>query len=281
MKGNDMQEHLIRILNRFSMRRDLVHRLYLNLDTYEFRDDVSEEDKWGYYIEICKELKIKDRIVRSHGMDSKKASDKKIKGHNDETFFEQFDLVVQKGNNKTDLTLNGCSYASLKGGKKIQWGMHVINNLPERFQKLLSKWISTYQKNSLYLEKRSEYGKEIVNLLNNKETRKDFINYYFRKEENIPFLIVKGVYENIYYRINYVDLINVLVDNLEFYITKGKVKINARIEIGEKEKRSFFDIEPRTDKDNTILMHGLSERVIKVIKYYKIDVKEIYEQNSH
>jgi hypothetical protein len=65
----------------------------------------------------------------------------------------------------------------------------------------------------------------IFNLLDNKETRKDFINYYFRKEENIPFLIVKDVYEDIYYRINYVDLINVLVDNLEFYITKGKVKI--------------------------------------------------------
>jgi hypothetical protein len=69
-------------------------------------------------------------------------------------------------------------------------------------------------------------------------------------------------------------------NNLEFYTTKDKVKINARIEIGEKEKRTFFDIEPRTDKDNTILMHGLSERVIKIIKYYKIDVKEIYKQNS-
>jgi hypothetical protein len=182
---------------------------------------------------------------------------------------------------KTDLTLNGKSYASLKGGVKIQWGMHVINNLPKRFQNLFSKWISTYEKNSVYLEKRPEYAEEIVNLLDNKETRKDFINYYFRKEENIPFLIVKDVYEDIYYRVDYVDLINVLVNNLEFYITKGKVKINARIEIGEKQKRSFFDIEPRTDKDNTILMHGLSERVIKVIKYYKIDVKEIYKQNPN
>jgi hypothetical protein len=281
MKNNEMQKHLIGILSRFSMRKDLVHRLYVNLDTYEFRDDISEEDKWGYYIWVCKELKIKDRIMRSHGMNSEKASAKKIGGHNDETFFEQFGLEVQKGNNKTDLRLNGLPYASLKGGVKIQWGMHVINNLPKRFQNLFSKWISSYEKNSIYLEKRSEYAEEIVNLLDNKETRKDFINYYFRKEENIPFLIVKDVYEDIYYRIDYVDLINVLVDNLEFYITKGKVKINARIEIGEKQKRSFFDIEPRTDKDNTILMHGLSERVIKVIKYYKIDVKEIYKQNPH
>jgi hypothetical protein len=188
MENNNIQTHIVEILNRFSMRKDLVHRLYVNLDNYEFRDDISEEERWGYYIWVCKELKIKDRIMRSHGMDSKKASDKKIGGHNDETFFEQFKLKVQKGNNKTDLTLNGQSYASLKGGKKIQWGMHVINNLPKRFQNLFSKWISTYGKNSVYLKKRSEYAEEIVNLLKNKETRKDFINYYFRKEENIPFI---------------------------------------------------------------------------------------------
>jgi predicted ATPase len=213
-------------------------------------------------------------------MDSKKASAKKIKGHNDETFFERYNLKVQKGNDKTDLRLNGKSYASLKGGVKIQWGMHVINKLPERFQKLFSKWISTYGKNSLYLKERTEYANEIVNLLSNKETRKDLINYFFRKDENVPFLIVKDVKNGIYYRINYLDLINVLVDNLEFYITKDKVKINARIDIGEKQKRSFFDIEPRSDNNYPILMHGLSERVIKVIKYYNINVKETYKQDA-
>lgn len=281
MKDKEMQEHLIKILNRFSMRTDLVNELFIDVDEYTFRSDVSEEDMWSYYISVCKELKIRDRIIRSHGMDSGKASAKKIGGHNDETFFEQFGLEVQKGNNKTDLRLNGQPYASLKGGKKIQWGMHVINNLPVRFQKLFSKWISTYQKNSLYLEKRSEYANEIVNLLNDKSTRKDFINYYFRKDENIPFLIVKDVKNGIYNRIIYLDLINVLVDNLEFYITKDKVKINARIDIGEKQKRSFFDIEPRSDNNYPILMHGLSERVIKVIKYYSIDVKETYQQDTN
>mgnify|MGYP000915877902 CR=1 FL=1 len=44
--------------------------------------------------------KIKERMMRSHGMDNKKASAKKIKGHNYETFFERFNLMVQKGNNK-------------------------------------------------------------------------------------------------------------------------------------------------------------------------------------
>jgi hypothetical protein len=280
MKNIEMRTHLFHLLSPRPLSRYLLGT-EIDYHTYDFFTHIDEETTWNKYNWICKELKINNRIIRSHGMDSKKASAKKIKGHNDETFFEQFNLIVQKGNNKTDLTLNGKSYASLKGGVKIQWGMHVINNLPKRFQNLFSKWISTYEKNSVYLEKRPEYAKEIVNLLDNKETRKDFINYYFRKEENIPFLIVKDVYEDIYYRIDYVDLINVLVDNLEFYITKGKVKINARIEIGEKQKRSFFDIEPRTDKDNTILMHGLSERVIKVIKYYKIDVKKIYKQNPN
>jgi hypothetical protein len=252
----------------------------IDYHTYDFFAHIDEETMWNKYNWICKELKIKNRIIRSHGMDSKKASAKKIKGHNDETFFERYNLKVQKGNNKTDLRLNGKSYASLKGGVKIQWGMHVINKLPERFQKLFSKWISTYGKNSLYLKERTEYANEIVNLLSNKETRKDLINYYFRKDENVPFLIVKDVKNSIYYRIVYLDLINVLVNNLEFYITKDKVKINARIDIGEKQKRSFFDIEPRSDNNYPILMHGLSERVIKVIKYYNINVKETYKQDA-
>jgi len=280
MKNIEMRTHLFHILTSRPLSKYLLGTEIDN-DTYDFYQHIDEETQWEKYIWVCKELKIKDRIMRSHGMDSEKASAKKIGGHNDETFFEQFGLEVQKGNNKTDLRLNGLPYASLKGGVKIQWGMHVINKLPERFQKLFSKWISTYGKNSLYLKERTEYAKEIVNLLSNKETRKDLINYYFRKDENIPFLIVKDVKNSIYYRIVYFDLINVLVDNLEFYITKDKVKINARINIGEKQKRSFFDIEPRSDNNYPILMHGLSERVIKVIKYYKIDVKEIYKQNPH
>lgn len=279
MKNIEMRTHLFHLLSSRPLSRYLLGT-EIDYHTYDFFTHIDEETMWNKYNWICKELKIKNRIIRSHGMDSKKASDKKIKGHNDETFFERYNLKVQKGNNKTDLRLNGKSYASLKGGVKIQWGMHVINKLPERFQKLFSKWISTYGKNSLYLKERTEYANEIVNLLSNKETRKDLINYYFRKDENVPFLIVKDVKNGIYYRIVYLDLINVLVNNLEFYITKDKVKINARIDIGEKQKRSFFDIEPRSDNNYPILMHGLSERVIKVIKYYNINVKETYKQDA-
>ncbi len=272
-----MQEHLIKILSRFSMRRDLISRLFINSDTFEFRDDVSEEDKWGYYSFICKELKVKDRIIRTHGMDSGLASSKKVGGHNEEDFFKKFGLEVMSGTNKTDLLKEGESFASLKGGKKIQWGMHVIDQLPKRFIELFRDWILTYEKNSLYFNRRTEFAEKIIEKLNNKETLKDFLNYYFRKCENVPFLIVKDVKDGIYYRIDYLEFIDVLVDNIEFYTTKDKVKINAKIDIGEGKYRVIFEIEPRSDKDNAILMHGLSDRIIKMINYYKIDVKETYQ----
>jgi len=281
MKDKEMQEHLIQIFKRFSMRTDLISRLYVDLDSYIFRDDVSDEDRWGYYLWVCKELKIKDKIIRSHGMKSEMASSKKKGGHDDESFFKQFGYEVNLGTNKTDLLKDGESFASLKGGEKIQWGMHTIDQLPQRFINLFRDWISTYETNSLSLDRRKEFANEIINKLNDKETLEDLLNYYFRKCENVPYLIVKDVDSSIYYRIDYFEFIKVLVNNIEFYTTEDKVKINARINIGENKKRVIFEIEPRTDKGNSILMHGLSKRVINIIKHYKIDVKETYKQDTN
>ncbi len=276
MKDKEMQEHLIKILNRFSMRTDLVNELFIDVDGYIFREDVSTEERWMYYISVCKELKIKDRIIRSHGMDSKKASIKKTGGHSEENMFQKYGLEVQSGTNKTDLRKDGNPFASLKGGVKIQWGMHVITNLPKNLQELFNEWISTFQKNSLYY-KRLDFGNDIINRLEDKNLRRILINYYFRKNEDIPYLIVKDVDSGIYYRIEYTDLIETLVNNLEFYVTKDKVKVVGRMDLGDKTKMVIFEIEPRSDKDNYILMHGLSNRIIRIIKKYNIDVKETYE----
>ena len=280
MKNSDMQEDLIKNLNRFSMRKDLIHRLYVNLDTYEFRDDVTEEGRWGYYNWVCKELKIKDRITRSHGMGSELALSKKVGGHDDETFFERFGYVVQKGTNKTDLTLNGESFASLKGGAKIQYGMHVLSKLIERVQDLFRDWISTFENNFVSLEERRNYANIIIDKLNDRDERYYLLNYFLRKDENIPFLIVKDVSNGIYYRIKYDVLINILVDNIEFYTTKDKVKIVARINMGDKSE-VVFEFEPRTDKNNALLMHGQSKVIINVIKHYNINVEETYEQDTN
>lgn len=276
MINKEVQDHLIKILNTFSMRTDLINRLFIDRESYCFREDISEEDMWSYYILVCKELKISDRIIRSHGMDSAKASEKKIGGHNEERFFESFGFEVQSGTNKTDLRRNGVSFASLKGGKKIQWGMHVLNKLPERLQQLFGGWISTYEKNYVSFKERKEFADSIIHILDDKNERGYLINYFFRKSENVPFLIVKDVVENIYYRVDYEKLINVLIDNIDFYTTKDKVKIVSRIKIGEKSE-VLFEIEPRTDKNNAILMHGQSKAIINVIKYYKINVEETYQ----
>ena len=81
MKNNEMQQDLIRILNRYSMRRDLVNRLFVDVNSYEFRFDLSENDKWEYYIWVCKELGIRDRVMRSKGIDSDGGRKMKIEGH--------------------------------------------------------------------------------------------------------------------------------------------------------------------------------------------------------
>lgn len=275
-----MQQHLVKIFNRYSMRKDVINRLVVNINTFEFRDDVTEEGRWVYYNWVCKELKIKDRITRSHGMDSEKASSKKVGGHDEETFFERYGYVVQKGTNKTDLTYNGDPFASLKGGTKIQYGMHVLSKLPERLQELFRNWISTYENNFVSLEERKDFANIIINTLSNRDERYYFLNYYLRKNENIPFLIVKDVSNGIYYRIKYEDLINILVDNIEFYTTKEKVKIVARINMGDKSE-IVFELEPRTDKNNALLMHGQSKVIINVIKHYNINVEETYEQDTN
>jgi hypothetical protein len=276
----DLQEHLIKIFNRFSMRKDLVNRLIIDVNTHIFRDDVSEEERWNYYNRICKELKIKDKLIRSHGMKSDVASSKKIKGHNDESFFKNFGYQIQTGTKKTDLTLNGQSFASVKGGEKIQWGMHVINKLPENLKILFKDWISTYEKNFIYLENRIKYASIIIDTLSDKDKRYNLVNHFFRKNENIPFLIVKDVSDNIFYRINYEDLINVISENIKFYTTKNKVKIVSTININNKDE-ILFEIEPRTDKNNALLIHGQSKVIIKIIKHYNLDVKETYKQNTN
>jgi hypothetical protein len=276
MKSSEMQNHLIKIFKRFSMRKDLTNRLYIDLDTYQFKDNIPEEDMWDYYIWVCRELKISNRVMRSHGMDSVTASSKKVGGHDEEVLFEQFGYEVQKGTNKTDLRKDGESFGSLKGGVKIQWGMHVINKLPEKLQKLFGDWISTYGNNFVYLDNRKLSADEIIKQLDDPNERFYLLNYFFRKNENIPYLIVKDVKENIYYRIDYLTLINILVEHMEFYTTKDKVKIVSRINTGEKTE-VLFEIEPRADKNNALLMHGQSKVIINIIKHYKINVEETYQ----
>lgn len=63
------------------MRKDLVNRLFVDVESYELRSDVSDNDKWEYYIWVCRELKIKDRVMRSKGIDSNGGRKMKIEGH--------------------------------------------------------------------------------------------------------------------------------------------------------------------------------------------------------
>ena len=84
MKNNEMQSHLIEILKNFYLRSDLINDLIIDPNSFIFLSEISEEEIWSYYIWICKELKIKDRVMLSSGINSEDARKMKINGHKNE-----------------------------------------------------------------------------------------------------------------------------------------------------------------------------------------------------
>lgn len=56
-----MENHIVEMLNHYTMRTDLHHKLFINLDTFRFREDVSDKDKKWFYKFVCKELKQKTK----------------------------------------------------------------------------------------------------------------------------------------------------------------------------------------------------------------------------
>lgn len=96
MRNYEMHEHLIKILNRYSMRTDLINSLYLN-DDYSFKQNVTENEMWLYYVSVCKELNISNRIMRSKGIDSEGGKKMKIEGHINEDLVK-IDLLTNNNN---------------------------------------------------------------------------------------------------------------------------------------------------------------------------------------
>lgn len=282
-KDDEMLMHLMQILFKYSLRTDLVNKFLINPVTKLFHDDIDIEQKWTYYNYICKELQIKNKIIRSHGMDSDKASYKKKYGHESESFFLKYGLELNNGINKCDLNKNGKPYASVKSGHKIQWGMHNINKLPEEYFNLFYPWYLTFQNKTLSLEDRIVSANNIIDSLKDKNKLRNLVNFFLRREEDIQYFIIKDIKTNLFYEINYDDLINIMVNNLKFYCTNNKVKIVGIIQLNKINKTrknhsfSLFEFETRTDKNNSILLHGTSEVIINIIKDYDIKINNIYD----
>lgn len=59
-----MENHIVELLSKFYLRTDLPNELFIDTDTFRFRDDVPDEDRIWFYKSICSELKVKlvDRI---------------------------------------------------------------------------------------------------------------------------------------------------------------------------------------------------------------------------
>jgi len=269
-----MQSHLSSILRRYSIRKDVVNTYMVDSKNFGFHPGISEETRWSYYHFVCRNLGIQNKMVRKHGMDSSKALNKKTTGHVYEDIFGDMGLEVRKGNDKTDLMYEGLPYASLKSGIKIQWGLHTLHNLPQWVQGLFAGYVDCYGDGNY--GDRFDCAHRIIEQLMDKEFLYRLVNYIFTKEEGIPYLIVRDVKEDVFYRVSYDDFIRIIVENMEFYVTKDKGKIVSSIENGSRSK-ILFEVEVRSDKGNSLLIHGKSDAVINVIKYYKINVEEKYE----
>lgn len=269
-----MQSHLSSILRRHSIRKDVVNTYMVDSKNFEFHHGISEENQWNYYHFVCKNLGIRDKMVRKHGMDSSKAFNKKTAGHIYEDIFGDMGFEVRRGNDKTDLMDEGLPYASLKSGVKIQWGLHTLHNLPQWVQDLFGGYVDCYGDGNY--GDRFDHAHKIIEQLKDKEFLYRLVNYIFTKGEGIPYLIVRDVKEDVFYRVSYDDFIRIIVENMEFYVTKDKGKIVSSIENGSRSK-ILFEVEVRSDKGNSLLIHGKSEAVLNVIKYYKINVKEKYD----
>lgn len=83
MKNKEMQDHLIEIFNEYSIRVDLINKYIIDDKLFTFLEDdgLTENDKWEYYIWVCKQLKINKRVMRSPGIDSDGGRKMKIEGH--------------------------------------------------------------------------------------------------------------------------------------------------------------------------------------------------------
>jgi hypothetical protein len=97
MKNNEMQSHLIEILKNFYLRSDLINDLIIDPNSFIFLSEISEEEIWSYYIWICKELKIKDRVMLSSGINSEDARKMKINGHKNEELIK-YDILKDSNN---------------------------------------------------------------------------------------------------------------------------------------------------------------------------------------
>jgi hypothetical protein len=69
--------------------------------------------------------------------------------------------------------------------------------------------------------------------------------------------------------------------------TPNKVKIIFKIPLNKINRRTHdnlftvFELEPRTDKNNAILLHGDTKIINDIINDYNIKINKIYEQNAN
>jgi hypothetical protein len=61
-----MQEHLLKILNKFSLRWDLINENIIDTNTFIFIDGIENEERWNYFDYVCKFVYQYDAPIMNH-----------------------------------------------------------------------------------------------------------------------------------------------------------------------------------------------------------------------
>lgn len=279
-----MESHLNKIF-RCTIRRDVLNPLVWNAISYKFNEGFEFEQYHFFYKKVCKELGFIPEVQLPNGMNSVRASYVKKKGHEREDFFKLHGMDVVSGRGKTDLSVNGVNYASLKAGDStIQYGLHVIDSLPSEIKEILQNW-----KNSAFQEglsfQREVSAKSIQNYLQTKSKLKKFLNWWLRGEEEVPYLIFREVDgdTDIYKQVNYELLLEKLVENLVVDLSyshkKGfgnKVVFKVDLKSKLKKRVTLMELEFRKST-GSILLHGEIDKLRKFIYVYEVPIIQTYQ----
>jgi hypothetical protein len=279
-----MELHLNKILCS-TLRRDIVNPLIWNEISYKFNDGFEFEQYHFFYKKVCKELGFMPEVQLPNGMNSFKASYVKRKGHEREDFFKLHGMNVVSGRGKTDLSINGVGHASLKAGdSKIQYGLHVIDSLPIEMKEIMWDWQNVAFEEG-YSFQRESSAKSIQTYLQTTTKLVEFLNWWLRGDEEVPYLIFREINEekDTYKKVDYKSLIEELskklVVDLSYSLEKGrgnKIVFKADLKSKSKKLVTFMELEYRKGT-KSILLHGKIDNLRKFIYVYNVPIIQTYQ----
>lgn len=290
-----MEIEKIKVINQH-MKEVILHQKYdlTDLDKITWSKSLDQVFSYGnpnailgYYKKFTKRFGEKSRIGSSHAMTTERASQVNREGHDlEQILAEEYGLSVTSNNYlKTDTLKDGKPYASIKKGSRTQWGLHVLNSIPDSIALLLGEWLNSHVQENCPSYLLEAHARIAVNLLSNLQNKRDFYEWWLTKNEETKFMIIWEDKMPSPIQIKTSDFITTLVNHTEVgmsYSNKNGFgnKIIFKSEIPNKGKSkklrkiNIMEFEYRKDKGAFLLVSTL-ENIVRFIYHYNINLVEI------